>query len=417
MKLFTRYNRVNLAVTLPVLVVASVAYYFILRSVLIGQLDDTLRVEEQEFLDHVEKSGSLPPQSTYRDQSVNYQIAEKEVKRRFRMVHRYDTLHHEMKRYRCLFFPVRVNGNLYTVSVMKSQVEAEDLVALIAGITIGIIILLLFFLFLANRFFLRKLWRPFYATLEEIKLFHLSSKRNLGKHPSSIEEFSALQQTVGLMAEKATQEYDSLKNFADNASHEMQTPLAIINSKLDLLIQDPALASEQVVQVQAMYDAVRRMSRLNQSLLLLAKIENGQFEISGPVDLEELVRKKIYQFTDLAEAKQLHIHTVLEPASVPMNDFLAESMLNNLIANSIRHNQPGGEILLELSPGRLIISNTGPELPFPPGMIFERFRKGNQSEGIGLGLAIVKQVADYYSFSATYAYAHLMHRFTIQWAD
>jgi len=205
-----------------------------------------------------------------------------------------------------------------------------------------------------------------------------------------------------------------LKSFADNASHEMQTPLAIINAKLDLMIQDQGLEERHLRQLQAMYDAVARLRNLNQSLLLLTKIENNQFVHTDDVMLMRSIEDKLVQLEDLIRAKGLELATGLDGSRARMNAYLADILLNNLLVNAVRHNPDGGRIQIRLQEGELSIRNTGPPLSFDPMSLFDRFTKGLDSDGTGLGLAIVKQICDNYGFALSYRYEDALHRITVR---
>lgn len=413
MKLFTKYSRVNIIASILALLLGSIGYYFIIRSVLIHQLDDTLKVEEAEILDYVRTRNQLPEPANYRDQQVHFLPAQIPVSRKFDHITRLDQHHGEDRFYRELLFPVRAGGQLYTASVATPEEETEDLLEWIMLVTAAMILLLLGTLFLANRLLLRRIWQPFYDTLEGIRQFNLSSHKPLPVRDTGIEEFKNLDSAVEQMTGKILKDYEVLKNFADNASHEMQTPLAIINSKLDLLIQDPGLGEKHLRQLQAMYDAVGRLSKLNQSLLLLTKIENNQFAHADPVALAPLIEEKMVQFEDLIGARNLTVHMLLDNGSLRMNAYLADILLNNLLINAIRHNRDGGHLDIRLQEDALLISNTGPALLFDPVTIFDRFTKGSHSEGTGLGLAIVKQICDSYDFRLSYSYNDNIHSIRI----
>ncbi|MBS1934080.1 MAG: HAMP domain-containing histidine kinase, partial [Bacteroidetes bacterium] len=277
MRLITKYNRINIIATVIVLMLASICYYFIVRYVLIRQLDNTLKVEEAEIINYVKTNNKLPEATNYRDQRTSFEEASQAVIRKFENISACG-YHEGRDACRKLSFPIRINGKNYKASVTKSEEEMEDLVQMIVFITIGIIILLLLILFITNRVLLRRLWEPFYSTLQSIKQFNFSNKQTLSSQQTDIEEFKDLNATVNTMQSRIIKDYETLKNFADNASHEMQTPLAILNSKLDLLIQEPNLNESQTKQLQSMYDAMSRLTNLNRSLLLLTKIENNQFK-------------------------------------------------------------------------------------------------------------------------------------------
>jgi signal transduction histidine kinase len=414
-KLFTRYSRINILASILALVLGSIGYYFMIRGILIHELDDALRVEEAEILSHVHTLDQLPEPSSYRDQQISFAPAATPVRRQFinftRLEHH---RHDEWQPYRQLLFPVTVKGQVYTASVTKSEEETEDLLAWIMLVTAGMILVLLGMLFMANRLLLRRIWQPFYQTLDGLRRFDLSKRESIVHAPTTIEEFRHLQTVVQQMTEKIRKDYEMLRDFTDNASHEMQTPLAIINSKLDLMIQDQQLKEMHHRQLQAMYDAVGRLRQLNQSLLLLTKIENNQFGQAAPVALEILIEKKLIQMEDPIRVKHLTINADVLPCELQMNAYLTDILLNNLLGNAIRHNYERGTLNIVLRQEFLQISNTGAPLSFDPATIFDRFTKGGHSEGTGLGLAIAKQICDNYGFALTYAYEDGMHILRIQ---
>jgi len=410
LKLFTKYSRINIIASILALVLGSAVYYFAIRYILVRQLDDTLKIEEAEILSHVKYSDQLPEPANYRDQVISYTPTQKGVSRQFMDITRPDPRHrHEDRPFRQLLFSVSSGGQLYNISVSKSEMETEDLLEWIMLITAGVILLLLGTLFLANRLLLRRIWQPFYQTLDGLHRFNLTSRTPPSFAPTDIEEFRDLQAAVGEMTAKILKDYEMLKNFADNASHEMQTPLAIINSKLDLMIQNPALGEQHLRQVQDMYDAVGRLSKLNQSLLLLTKIENNQFVLADHLPLAPLIGKKIHQFEDLLRSRRLSVETELGPGQIRMNAFLCDILLNNLLSNAIRHNLDEGRVTIRLQNSSFLIGNTGPALHFDPLTIFDRFTKGSHSDGTGLGLAIAKQICDNYGYTLHYSYLESMH--------
>src|SRR5580658_835802 len=413
MKLFTQYSRVNIVASILALLVGSTGYYFTMRYVLIHQLDDTIRVEEAEILNTIRTTGVLPPPTDYHDQQISYEPATIPVKRHF-INTRVFIHHHREELYRELIFSAAAGGHLYTVTVGVSEEESEDLLALIMTITAGMILLLLGTLFLANRLLLRRLWQPFYQTLSGMRQFNLSSRQPLPVRETAIDEFRNLDEAARQMTGQILKDYEMLKGFTDNASHEMQTPLAIINSRLDLLIQDHDLALTHHRPIQAMYDAIGRLRLLNQSLLLLTKIENHQFTRSDSIEMAPLIEEKLAQLEDPLRDRRLIVHKDLDRLRLPINGYLADILLNNLLLNAIRHNQDGGDLSIRLRESSLRITNSGPALSFDSATIFDRFVKGAHSGGTGLGLAIVRQICDNYHFPIGYSYRDKMHVFEIQ---
>ena len=416
MKLLARYNRINLVAAIVVLLLSSVCYYFIIRFVLLHQLDQDLKVEEQEVLDFIRNNNKLPNATNYKGQRVSFaENNGKPIQRKFRSHGAYSLEEQKKIAVRELEFSVMVNATTYTVSISKSQAETEELIQLILFITLGLTALLLLILFIINRFMVNKLWRPFNTTLQELKQFNLSAANTPALEQTEIDEFKELNDAVSAMASRVNQDYGALKSFTENASHEIQTPLAIIKSKMELLVQSEHLQEEQVRMIETVQDAANRLSKLNQSLILLAKIENRQFPEIDKVDILQILYKHLHNYEELIAAKQIIVNVEMANlCSVLMNETLAEILVSNLVTNAIKHNVEKGRIELMVEDKQLTISNTGHPLKTDPAFLFERFQKDKiSSESLGLGLSIVQKIALQYGFTVVYIYADGLHRLQV----
>ena len=412
MKLIAKYNRVNIPITIAVLLISSIAYYFILHHVLLRQVDKDLRIEQQEIIHYIKVNGSLPETANYKDQQISFQQTKlTNFKKKLSTQSVYNKKEDEEELYRRIDFLVTQNGTNYIATVKKSEQETEDIVRLILLITFAVIAVLLLVLFITNRFLLSKLWEPFNDTLSQLKQFNLSSKNDITVESTNVDEFIELNKTAIALTQKVKNDYDSLKSFTGNASHEIQTPLAIIKNKIELLSQSEHLEESQVKIMQSLNDAASRLSRLNQSLLLLAKIENRQFEDKEKINLSAVLEKCIENFQEPAALKNIMVEkNIAENISVQMNDSLADILLSNIILNAIKHNFPGGKIKVDLNESALVVSNSGDEPKLKPSELFERFKKESTSpESLGLGLSIVKTICDSYGFDVSYHFTDGMH--------
>lgn len=416
MKLLTKYNRVNLLATILVFVVAGLCFYFILQHVLVSQLDDDLKTEEQEIINFVKQRNKLPASADYPDKQVVIVQTVLPVDRSIRTVEVADKEDDgEMVKTRRLVFSLKVSGTLYIVSVYKSQQETEDMVQLIVMITLAMVLLLLLILFFINRFVLVKLWHPFNKTLDALKQFNISSKRPISLQQSNITEFNELNKAVALMSNHVLKEYEALKNFTENASHEIQTPLAVVSSKLELLMQAENFTEGQMQDFETIRGEINRLSKLNQSLLLLTKIDNSQFSETNPVQIETIILKQLDNFEELIAAKQINLIKNIEAGTVVlMNDIMAGLLISNLLTNAIKHNLEGGSINVSLNNKQLLITNTGEPLQTNPEEMFARFKKAKpQSDSLGLGLSIVQKICDRYNMQLQYSYGNGLHRISI----
>jgi signal transduction histidine kinase len=249
--------------------------------------------------------------------------------------------------------------------------------------------------------------------MSELRLFNIADTHEIPKLNTSIDEFKELNNTVVDMAAKARLDYHDLKIFTENASHELLTPIAVINSKLDTLIQTENFSEHQSKLLNDLYSAVSRLNRLNQSLLLLVKIENRLVHDKQQVNLREMIEEMIIQFEEIFNDKGLKLVYELDDKEIYASRYLAEILLSNLINNAIRHNHNGGGINITLSNERLAIKNTGDNAPLQDEKIFTRFHKSSGSEGSGLGLTISRQICENFGFSLEYLFEGGYHVFTV----
>ncbi|UKT64885.1 sensor histidine kinase [Pedobacter mucosus] len=412
MKLSTRYNRVNILTASIAVIITGIIYYFFIHLILTNKLDKDLAVEENEIIQYTRIYRKLPLPASFLDQQISYRDSPGNANniRNFS----YTTLINQNRNEpgRSLVTTVNLKGKNIQVIITKSRVESEDLVRVILLITLAVTVVLLVSLFLINRYVLSRLWMPFYKTLKRMKAFEVTKMEAVSEVVTKIDEFIELDQSVNAMADRVKQDYKELKSFTDNASHEMMTPLAIINSKLDSLLQTEPFTAQQGVLLQDIYQAIGKLSRLHQSLLLLAKIENNLITDAQEIDFKILVESKVRQFHELFKRDRLIIDVKLDDKVLIMSRYLADIILNNLLSNAIRHNLPDGKIFIELSKKALVISNTGKNLKVKD-KLFDRFSKSTESEGMGLGLAITKQICNLYGYQITYEPMNGMHKFSV----
>jgi signal transduction histidine kinase len=208
-----------------------------------------------------------------------------------------------------------------------------------------------------------------------------------------------------------------MKEFTENAAHEMQTPLAVVQSKIELLLQDANLTDEQVEAIMQANTALIRLGKLNQSLLLLAKIENHQYEATTPISLKDITIKYLKLFDEMIKDKRLTVETTYaEDFVISLHSLLADSLISNLIGNAIKYNYNGGRISISISDSEYHISNTSNLPAIEQQQLFKRFNKSKDKAdaSTGLGLAIVKKIADTHNLNITYKAENGEHHFYIR---
>lgn len=195
----------------------------------------------------------------------------------------------------------------------------------------------------------------------------------------------------------------------------MQTPLAVFQTKLDLLLQQPDLTRRQAELIQGLYEDSNRLARLNRNLLLLAKIDNRQYGQMEDIRLTRFLDELTPFLQSIAGDLFLYEEVTDSALTVRANRTLLESLVNNLVVNAVRHNRPKGEIYLLVSGRELTVSNTSDEPALDARLIFNRFyRPSEKVKGNGLGLAIVRAICEYHGWTVAYRYEEGMHRFTVR---
>ncbi|MFD2935869.1 sensor histidine kinase [Spirosoma flavum] len=321
---------------------------------------------------------------------------------------------------------VSANGQLYLVTVQQPYYEFNELAReMSAGVIIGFLILMGLSVTVGLGL-ARQLWRPFYATIDQLGSVRIDTGTEPIFPESRIREFGLLSRSLGELTQKLRRQFSLQKQFTENASHELQTPLAVASVELDFLLQSEHLTESDYAHLQRATDALSRLSQLNRSLLLLTQVENNQFTNDEVLNLSELLNQYTDEYEPFFQHKNMPVERAISPnIQLSMNRQLAGALLTNLLKNAVRHGvarhrnalhgsvqhgsvqhgQGTACVRIELTTDSLAIRNPGAPLPFATNQLFNRFVKDPaRSDSTGLGLALVKQICDRYGLSLTYSY-------------
>jgi signal transduction histidine kinase len=265
---------------------------------------------------------------------------------------------------------------------------------------------LLVTILVVNNFVLKKVWEPFYNLLAFLRNFKLSESVPQQTQKTNIREFKDLNDTIYKLLNANVETYNSQKQFIENASHELQTPLAIAINKLELLAGYDEQTKENIAKIGNIIQMLQRLSEINKSFLLISKIENKQFANNEKVNFDEIFKQVVSDFSDYIEFRKIKINYSLNSNwNFLMNRQLAEIMVINLVKNAVFHNYAGGEVFIDVHSGGFTIENTSEDTALNSVKLFKRFNKNkNKTESTGLGLAIVKAIADLTGCSIEYRY-------------
>ncbi|MCP9235910.1 HAMP domain-containing sensor histidine kinase [Lewinella sp. JB7] len=404
MKLLQRTSRYYLAFGSLAFLVTGVLLFGVLRYVINDEMDDQV-ADASVRLDNYLAQLPVVPDSFYQLDAVvtTRPVAAVTMPFTFSDTLMFEPIEREMEPYRTVTYDREINGQPYRITVSRLTVENEDLIEVMFFVSMAFFALFLFGFFLLTRYLSGWLWRPFYAALAQVQHFDLKSRQALVFPPSSIDEFDRLSTTLRALTAKLRRDYLALRQFTDNASHELQTPLAIMRNQVDLMLQTTDRSEEDFTRLQHLSEALERLKKLNQALLLLTRIDNEQYSGTEPIELTALLDTKLRQLAGMLDAKSLRLERDLHRTCVRAHPVLMDVLLNNLLSNAIKHNVTGGNLGVFLKHDRLTVTNSGAPHTGQTAHLLERFTKGRaDNQSLGLGLAIVAEVCERYGFALDY---------------
>ncbi|MEQ8555293.1 MAG: HAMP domain-containing sensor histidine kinase [Cyclobacteriaceae bacterium] len=418
MKLLAITNRLYLISIGAVILISSLAAFFILRSIINNEFNRKLFAEKEQILSEIQANPGLGERHflnvgdriTIAPFPADSVIGDLMIDTAY-----FEPYEEEILPFRVLIFTEHINGKNHKITISKSLVPNMDLISGVGQIMIGMGGLIILVLILINKVVLRKLWAPFEYLLDHLKAFDITSPRRIrqGEYTfdSRVDEFKKLNQVLNDMIKQSIKDYNSLKEFTENTSHEIQTPLAIIRNKAESLLQEN-LSKEQLEDIGKIYEAAGRLSRLKTGLSLISRIDNNQYIKKEPINLKAVIENKLEDFEELIAIKNLRLKTTYygEP-ELELNSELTSILITNLINNAIKHNIKEGLINIVLKDVELLIENTGTPPVIPTEQMFDRFQKtGDTSESTGLGLSLVKKIVEHFNLRVKYIYEKDLHK-------
>jgi signal transduction histidine kinase len=313
----------------------------------------------------------------------------------------------------------QIKGREYSITSSMYMVRSENIyLHSVFMVFAWTYIFLLSLVIILSEVFSWKILAPFNQTLDAIQKFQLHKNDHIVLKETQTLEFRQLNDFLIKMTARAKNDFTALKEFSENASHELQTPIATIKAKIELMMESD-MTEAQAATMAYMHDELEKLSRINHSLTLLAKLEHYEASLTASIPLKVALEETLSSFSDWIEMKGLELRTTFrEDVFSPIDATLAQLLFNNLVSNAIRHNIPGGNISIVLSTKELIIRNTGNAPAVPTGELFGRFRKGNSSlNSIGIGLAIVKKICMLYNWDIDYQFIAGEHIITLAFPE
>lgn len=421
MKLLS-YTYRKLALLLFLLMaVWGVLFYYAIIDEVVDETDDTLENYGEILMESalhdpsiLETEGSL--MSFYKFTPIS-----EEEGRHYRQVFYDATIYIELEdedepvRVMCTAFRMP-DGQYYELKLMISILERDDMVEAMLWYLGALFLLFLICTSIGIQLVLKGVFRPLHRLLDWLHCIQPGKEVPPLDNPTKIREFRQLSDAALDMGNRSYKAYEEQKQFIENASHELQTPLAIVRGKVELLAESEGMTEQQMEQLDEIYATLGRAVKLNKSLLLLSRIENGQYTEMEDVSVDEILDELLPDLMDIYEHKQVRLIRKREeqPFIIRCNHSLAQILVSNLVKNSLLHNREGGELQVLTTPTSLVIKNTG-DVPLDGEKLFRRFYHGmdGKKDSTGLGLAIARSIALSSSLKLTYEWQDGMHTFRL----
>ena len=383
---------------LPVTLIGSVFCFFMIEYIAYEETDEFLTYEMQRLVRCHQERKDLPqfhkvaviiPDVVY-DEPV------------FKDTMLLEPGDNEMVPYRELYFTIYHKDRPFTIVLRHLLLGRDDIAEGTLLIIIGLLFLLATFLILILNNVTRKLWKPFYDTLERISAYKIGSSPPAFT-TSETDEFKMLNKTVGNLLTKIDDDFRRNREFNENLSHELHTQLAIIRTTTENILNQTGNNHKTgtIEGLKSIYLSVNKLYQVQKSLMLLSKIGNLEFNNSTDINIREITEQVLEKYHEAFELRGIRVSPELEECPVTMDAGLAEILVNNLFKNALKHNVTQGYVTIKLTAQNLIIENSGPPYQGNPEDLFARFSKGAKGN-YGIGLSIVKQICDLYTYSISY---------------
>ncbi|PZF71826.1 sensor histidine kinase [Taibaiella soli] len=412
MKIVSKFTMWYLCISLIAMLIGGVFAYYQVRNGINNAETERLKNYNDIIAEQI-RTGNAPDKYM-RGRPVEIKILGKDAPITTAEVHQYTYYNPDIKHRECWLSVksfYKINDETYSISSYNYVTKANEILMGLLSSFICIVALSLLFVIISGSVISKLILAPFYHTVKTIQTFSIKSKQKIQLPKTGTKELNELNVFLKKMTDKAVDEYAALKEFSENASHELQTPLAIIRSKMELLVESD-ITEEQAALIADMQNAIEKLSKINRSLTLLTKLENEEYDATKDIKFCRSAKDSLSAFSDLMEVKGICLHRQIDSnVTVMLNPALADILLNNLLSNAIRHNLPeNGQIDVLLTKDKFCIKNTGNPPNIPTEDLFRRFKKVNQSgESIGIGLAIVKQICDLNKFKIRYTFEEGWH--------
>ncbi len=420
MKLLNKATRQYILVSLPILLLGLTVFYFVIHKINVYHVDENLKEERDHFEAQLNFGQNLNVKEDFsEDHFTLHRIKEGEhFEESFKTIKVFDKEEDEVELYREYISEIDVFGERFELVLRDPLLEDSTIIYGSVAFFSCFLVFLLVFSVVLNRWSSQSMWLPFYSTLDQIENYSSNAETQIEFPKEDISEFNQLNLSLNKMTEKIYKDFHLQRNLFDMISHEIQTPLSVIRSHIEILFQSKNFTEKEFNQLSQINQTVNKLSKLNRSILVLSRIENGFYKELEEIDIYQRIKLLLEEFELPIQQKNLTIEINRSLVFKKIHPFLVDILIRNLLQNSVRHNVESGYIKIEFSHRILSVKNSGKPLKDSPENMFKKFNKSSDSESsIGLGLSLIKAICELNNFTINYKYEHqtLEHCLEVGW--
>ena len=306
-------------------------------------------------------------------------------------------------------------GNFRKITVSLPTFEQDMLTEHVFWWTMLLFIVLLASVLAIGLVLLNYNMKPLYRLLDWIDRYEPGMQGSKVPSDTDIVEFRKLASAIEHAVTRFETQYEERKIFIGNASHELQTPLAVCSNRIEMMLEHPDMTEALAEEMIKVHRSLSGLIRLNKTLLLLSKIENGQFPQTADVDMNALAKESIELHQEIYDHKNISAEIDGEDRFVHrIDEQMASVLIGNLVKNAFLYTPSGGTINVTMWKTGFSISNTG-NAPLDKDKVFRRFYQpsGRKEGATGLGLALAYSVCMNNGMDITYDFIKDRHIFSI----
>jgi signal transduction histidine kinase len=387
-------------------------FYFMIQSSIESTAKEILQLEQQTILRNIKEANEIPSSNYIVDITP---IIENEQKPAFYKHATVKKLEYEKPRHFLNYtFCCQVKGNYYSVVLQHSLLENSSIFQTILLAIILILVCLEISLVLMNMHLMKKNLKPFHETLNKIKNYDVISNPYINLEKVKIDEFNDLNNNLCSLIQKINQDYKNLKEYNENISHEIQTPLAVIRNRLEAIFNQPGLPDEALNLIGSAYNNAIELSKIIRGLTLISKIDNLEFKKEKLNLLDQLTKVK-ENFSEFFASKNITVSfMVKENFEITINSALADILMNNVFKNALTHNVENGVFDIKQENKKIIFMNSS-DTTNEMNLDYKRFKTQSLDvSSTGIGLSIIKKICDTHGFGIEYYSKNKMHLIVIE---